>query len=61
MAYINGKEILFSPIIDIEGGESATLITKEITANGTYNAIDDGADGYSTVTVAIPSAEGVSF
>lgn len=28
-----------------------TLTTKTITANGTYNATDDNADGYSQVTV----------
>lgn len=37
------------------GGTSATLITKEITANGTYNASDDSADGYSSVVVNVPS------
>lgn len=37
------------------GGGSATLITKSITANGTYNASDDSADGYSEVTVNVPS------
>ena len=31
-----------------------TLITKSITANGTYDASDDSADGYSEVTVAVP-------
>ena len=40
---------------DISGGGSATLITKSITANGTYNASSDSADGYSSVTVAVPS------
>ena len=30
-----------------------TLITKNITANGTYNASDDSADGYSSVTVDV--------
>lgn len=34
---------------------------KTITANGTYNASSDFLDGYSSVTVAIPSALGVSF
>ena len=29
------------------------LITKTITANGTYNASSDDADGYSSVTVAV--------
>ena len=31
-----------------------TLITKSITANGTYSASGDNADGYSSVTVAVP-------
>lgn len=30
------------------------LATKEITANGTYNASDDGVDGYSSVDVSVP-------
>ena len=37
------------------GGGGSTLITKSITANGTYNANSDSADGYSSVTVAVPS------
>lgn len=37
------------------GGGSATLITKTISANGTYLASDDSADGYSSVTVNVPS------
>ena len=41
------------------GGGSATLIEKTITANSTYNASDDGADGYSKVVVDVtpPSNE----
>lgn len=31
----------------------ATLTTKSITANGTYNASQDNADGYSSVTVDV--------
>lgn len=34
----------------------ATLITKTITTNGTYDADDDSADGFSSVTVNVPSA-----
>ena len=34
----------------------ATLVTKSITDNGTYNATSDEADGYSTVTVEVPEA-----
>ena len=30
------------------------LIEKTVSANGTYTAADDGADGFSTVTVDIP-------
>ena len=37
------------------GGGSATLITKTITQNGTYNASSDNADGYSSVTVNVSS------
>lgn len=36
-------------------GQSPTLITKTITSNGTYNASSDNADGYSQVTVAVPT------
>ena len=35
------------------GSTSATLISKTINSNGTYNATDDNADGYSSVTVDI--------
>lgn len=38
------------------GGGSATLITKSIAANGTYNASSDNADGYSEVTVNVPGS-----
>ena len=36
------------------GGGGSTLITKSITENGTYDASDDSADGYSEVTVNVP-------
>lgn len=36
----------------------ATLVTKSITANGTYDASDDGADGYSEVTVNVSGGGG---
>ena len=35
-----------------------TLITKTVTANGTYAASADNADGYSQVTVALPVYDG---
>ena len=44
--------------VDSISGDStveATLVTKTITANGTYNAsTSDNADGYSSVTVSVP-------
>lgn len=36
--------------------QDATLVTKNITANGTYNASSDEADGYSSVTVNVPNS-----
>ena len=36
------------------------LITKEFTENGTYNASDDNADGYSSITVNVASGGGGS-
>ena len=38
---------------NISTGGSATHITKTITENGTYDASDDSADGYSEVTVNV--------
>lgn len=37
---------------------SATLVTKSITENGTYNASSDSADGYSSVTVNVQGSGG---
>lgn len=39
----------------IPTGGGGTLIEKTITANGTYDAEDDDADGYSSVTVNVQS------
>ena len=47
-------------IESISGGGSSTLITKTITENGTYSAEDDSADGYSSVTVNVPTGGGAS-
>lgn len=44
--------------VDVPTGSSATLITKSITANGTYNASSDFADGYSSVTVNVSGGGG---
>lgn len=39
----------------------STLITKTITANGTYDAEDDDADGYSSVTVNVSGGGGLVY
>lgn len=39
---------------------AATLVTKSITQNGTYNASGDSADGYSSVTVNVSGGGGAS-
>lgn len=36
-------------------GGGGTIVSKSITANGTYNASEDNADGYTPVTVNVPS------
>jgi hypothetical protein len=43
-----------NPITGTATGGSSTLVEKTITANGTYNASSDNADGYSKVTVNVP-------
>lgn len=40
------------------GGSTPTLITKNINANGIYNAQDDNADGYSSVNVNVSGGGG---
>lgn len=47
-------------IQNIPSGGSATLITKNITTNGTYSAEDDDADGYSEVTVSVQNTSVLS-
>lgn len=42
-------------LVDVSGG-GAVLTTKNISANGTYNASSDSADGYSQVNVAVPAS-----
>lgn len=43
------------------GGSTATIVSKTLTANGTYNASADEADGYNPVTVNIPSYDEEAF
>ena len=53
IAYVNG-----ALVTGTASGGGATLITKSITANGTYNASSDNADGYSSVTVNVSGGGG---
>lgn len=43
-----------SAVQNIPTGGGSTLIAKNVTENGTYYASSDNADGYSSVTVAVP-------
>lgn len=45
---------LADTVASIPTGTAPILITKRITENGTYTAAQDGADGYSEVTVDVP-------
>lgn len=52
----NGSAVIeykLKAVVTNNGGAEGT---KTITSNGTYNALDDDLDGYSTVTVNVPSA-----
>lgn len=42
----------------ISGDSETVLTTKTITENGTYSAVSDNADGYSSVTVNVPEISG---
>lgn len=42
-----------SAVVNVSGGGSSVLIPKTITQNGTYNPVDDNADGYNEVTVNV--------
>ena len=52
---VNNSVILVDPN-PFGGSSGATLIEKTITENGTYNAVDDDADGYSSVDVNVPNS-----
>lgn len=51
--YTGSDNLLMLNDESYSGGRIANLIEKNITANGTYNASDDEADGYSEVTVDV--------
>ncbi len=49
-------DVLLAKKLSGGGGKEPTLVQKLITANGTYNASDDDADGYDVVTVDVPAS-----
>ena len=49
----SGYDGLSKVTVNVPG---ATLVSKSITENGTYNASSDNADGYSQVTVNVPNS-----
>ena len=56
---LSPRQTLTGRISSMPRGEPPVLITKDISRNGTYHAIDDGADGFFAVTADVP-AEPVS-
>lgn len=46
---------LASVVVNVPSSGGSTLGTKTIAENGTYSASDDGYDGYSSVTVNVPT------
>lgn len=56
-----GSEDTYTPaqmadaIEDIQTADEFVLVSKSVTANGTYNPASDSADGYSGVTVNVPN------
>ena len=53
-AYVLGEKVTGSHVCP--SAPSATLVEKSITQNGVYSASADSADGYSSVTVNVPSS-----
>lgn len=57
----NGSEDTYTPaemagaIEDIHTADEVVLVSKSVTANGTYNPASDSADGYSGVSVNVPN------
>ena len=43
------------------GSEAPVLVSKTVTENGVYAASADNADGYRSVTVALPSGDEVNY
>lgn len=58
----NGSEDTYTPaqmagaIEGIHTADEVVLVSKSVTANGSYNPASDSADGYSGVTVDVPNS-----
>ena len=55
------KTIAVAQAIGGGGGEAPVLVSKTVTENGIYAASTDNADGYRSVTVALPSGDEVNY
>lgn len=55
------ENYLQSKIEELRTAPHMSLTTKTITENGTFDALNDNADGYSQVTVNVPDSSGTSF
>lgn len=55
IAYGKGGKIIVHNGVAYGGSHVAKLVEKVVTENGVYNASSDHADGYSAVTVAVPT------
>lgn len=61
-----GSEDTYTPaqmagaIEDIQTADEVVLVSKSVTANGTYNPASDSADGYSGVSVNVPNTYAAS-
>lgn len=53
--YVKNKEMAYRGLMVSTMRNSLPLITKSISANGAYDASDDNAIGYSSVTVTVSS------
>ena len=59
-ALVQGTTEEYAEFIDASeiSADNKVLITKTITVNGIYKATTDNADGYSEVTVSVPTGDG---
>ena len=54
VAYLQDNETIRAEFIPVNFNTPSVLTTKTISENGIYNASEDNATGYSSVTVVVP-------